>query len=36
MEKNYDVFVIKKLYFVNILDFILSWILNFLTFLDYG
>ena len=29
-------FVIKKLYFVNILDFIWTWILNFLTFLDYG
>jgi len=36
MEKNCDVFVINKLYFVNILDFISTWILNFFTFLDYG
>ena len=36
MEKNCDVFVIKKQYFVNISDIIWNWILNFLTFLDYG
>jgi len=29
-------FVIKKLYFINFLDFIWTWILNFLSFLDYG
>ena len=36
MEKDYDVFVTTKLCFVNILDFIWTWILIFLTFLDYG
>jgi len=36
MEKNCEVFVLNKLYFVNILDFIWTWIFNFLTFLDYG
>jgi len=36
MERNCGVFVIKKLYFVNILDFIWTWSLYFLTFLDYG
>jgi len=34
MEKNYVVFVNEKLYFVNFLDFIWTWILNFLDFLD--
>jgi len=36
MESNCNVFVIKKLYFVNILDFIWTWNSNFVTFLDYG
>jgi len=36
MEKNCDVFVIKKPYFFNISDFIWTWIFNFLTSLKYG
>ena len=32
MEKNCDIFVIKMLYFVNILDFKWTCIFNFLTF----
>jgi len=32
MEQNCDVFVIKNLYFVKILDIIWTWILNFLPF----
>ena len=29
MEKNYVIFVVGKLYFVNFLDFIWTWTLNF-------
>jgi len=29
MEKNYVIFVIKKLYFVNFLDFIWTWTFTF-------
>jgi len=36
LEKNCDVFVTKKRYFVNILDFMWNWIFNFLTFLGNG
>jgi len=35
MENNCDFFVVKKLCFVDILDFILILISIFLTFLDY-
>jgi len=36
MGKNCDIFVIEKLYIVNIFDIVWTWILNFLTVLDYG
>ena len=36
MDKNCDIFVIKKLHFVNILDLIWTWISDLLTCLDYG
>ena len=36
MEKNCVFFVVEKLYFVNFLDFIWSWTLNFYKMLDCG
>jgi len=35
MEKNCVIFVIKKMFMFNFLDFIWTWILNFLNLLDY-
>jgi len=36
MENNCVIFVIKKLFFVNFLDFIWTSILNLLNLLEYG
>jgi len=35
-EKKCVIFVIKKFYVVNVLDYIWTWILNLLNFLGYG
>jgi len=36
MDKNCVIFIIKKFYFAEFLDFISTWTLHFLNFLDYG
>jgi len=36
MQKKYGIFVVKKLHFSNILDFIWNWTLHLKKFLDCG